>query len=109
MVANITIIKKIAAEYSFWIKTGTEKDTAQAPDDYREMNELVTMSHNEYSRKIQIQIVDDKEVEPDESFTIQLLHEETLEKLDGDDTECVVTIVDDVSDVEWIGFSDRTV
>ena len=46
-------------------------------------------------REIRIGIVDDPDWEPDEEFKVQLLDADTEEQLEGDDTECVVLILDE--------------
>lgn len=63
------------------------------------------MDADEAVRKIQIQIVEDKIVEPDEDFFIDLLHEDTLKRLDGEDTSCRVVITEKQSDLSVLGFS----
>jgi len=73
----------------------TADGTAKAGEDYVEKNELYTMKANENERNIKIEIIDDPEWEPDEDFKIQLLDEVSQERLDGVDTECKVTIIDE--------------
>ena len=53
------------------------------------------MKAHEKERNIQIIIVDDDQWEPDKDFKVQLLDEVSQEVLDGNDTECVVTILDE--------------
>ena len=45
--------------------------------------------------RIKIEINDDPDWEPDEDFYIRLLDEVTQKRLEGDDTECKVTIIDE--------------
>ena len=90
---TITIEKKIPEDFTFWVRT--QDGTAKAPEDYEEKNELFTMHKNEKEREIKIAIMDDPEWEPDEEFTVQLLDELTMKRLEGDDTECTVLIQDE--------------
>ena len=53
------------------------------------------MKADEKEREIRIGIVDDTDWEPDEEFKVQLLDADTEEQLEGDDTECVVLILDE--------------
>ena len=90
---TITIEKKIPEDFTFWVRT--VDGTAKAPEDYEEKNELFTMRHDEKERQIKIAIMDDPDWEPDEEFKVQLLDELTMQRLDGDDTECTVLIQDE--------------
>ena len=103
---TITIEKKIKEDVSFWVRT--VDDTAKAPSDYDAKNELITMKAHEGIRDIQIQIVDDDKWEPDKDFKVQLLDEVTQELLEGHDTECTVTILDEDRPGN-IGFKERIV
>lgn len=67
------------------------------------------MKADEMERRIQIQIVDDQEPEPDEHFSIQLLDEFTKEILPGIDTESQVTITDKQKEIDIVGFKDRSI
>jgi hypothetical protein len=77
-------------------------DTAVAPKDYTETDEVVTLKRNEPAEmKIQIPIVDDEEWEPDLDFYVELYDPNVLDtkgkpqRLAGDDTKCKVTILDE--------------
>lgn len=89
----MTIEKRVNEEYTFWVKT--QDGTAKAPEDYTAKNELITMRANEKERIIKIGIVDSEDWEPDEDFFVTLCHEETSERLAGENTQCKVTILDD--------------
>ena len=53
------------------------------------------MRKQEKEYKISIPIVDDEEWEPDLDFFVELYDAQTGEKLEGDDTVCKVTILDE--------------
>ena len=103
---TVTIEKKIREDVTFWVRT--VDGTAKAPSDYEAKNELITMKADEKWRDIQIIIVDDDQWEPDKDFKVQLLEEVNQELLDGSDTECVVTILDEDRPGN-IGFKERFV
>lgn len=103
---TVTIEKKINEDVSFWVRT--VDGTAKAPQDYDAKNELITMKAHEGTRDIQIAIVDDDQWEPDKDFKVQLREELSSELLEGADTECVVTILDEDRPGN-IGFKERVV
>ena len=90
---SIFIEKKVSKEVSFYVKT--TDDTAKAGEDYEAIDMLVIMQPKETEREIKIGIVDDPDWEPDEEFKVTLLEPETKKRLDGDDTECTVLILDE--------------
>ena len=90
---EITIEKKCADDFTFWLRT--EDGSATAGEDYIEKNELMMMAANEKERIIKIEIKDDTTWEPDEEFSIHLLDEVTQKRLDGEDTTCQVMIIDE--------------
>ena len=102
---EITIIKKVAEDMAFMVKT--VDDTATAPDDYEALERIVTMSKNEKEHKIQIAIVDDDIWEPDKDFLVQICNEEGVRK-EGSDTQCKVTILDE-DNPGVIGFETRNI
>lgn len=89
---EITIVKKVAEEMAFLIKT--EDDTATSPEDYDAYNEVYTMGKNEKEYKINIKIEDDDIWEPDKDFFVHLCSEDG-QRMDGNDTKCTVTILDE--------------
>ena len=103
---TVTIEKKIGEDVTFWVRT--VDDAAKAPGDYEAKNELITMKAHEKERNIRINIVDDDQWEPDKDFKVQLLDEVHQEVLEGADTECVVTILDEDRPGN-IGFKERFV
>ncbi len=90
---SIIVEKKVDKEVSFFIQTSD--GTAKAHKDYEPMNMHLTMSAKESEREIKIGIVDDPDWEPDEEFKVTLLEPETKTRLAGDDTECIVLILDE--------------
>lgn len=92
---EVTIVKKRKVEYTFGVRT---KDmTATAPKDYETEDKIVTMKASEIEYKFEVPIVDDEEWEPDLDFAIELYdpNTENSEILPGDDTKCIVTILDE--------------
>jgi len=92
----VTIVKKRkGVEFTFGIRT---KDmTATAPKDYSTEDKIITMKANDQEYKFEVAIVDDEEWEPDLDFAIELYdpNTESSEILPGEDTKCVVTILDE--------------
>lgn len=84
----------------------TVDGTAKAGEDYHEKNELFTMKSGEKERQVKIGIVNDADWEPDEEFKVQLIDEITQKRIQGDDTECTVTILDE-DKPGAIGFEER--
>lgn len=62
-------------------------------DDYIPIDEIIKISYLEY--KLEVKIVDDEGLEPDEDFYIEIYDPITKKRLIGDDTLTTVTIVDD--------------
>ena len=89
----ITLEKHIKEDFTFWLRTFD--GSAKAGSDYVAKHELLTMRFDENERRIKIEVLDDPDWEPDEEFFIRLLDEETQERLEGLDTECTVTIIDE--------------
>jgi len=80
-------------EISFGIRT--IKDTAVPEEDYISVDQKVTMAADEVETKIEIQIIDDNEWEPDMDFLVELYDLEGKDRLEGDDTQTRVTILDE--------------
>jgi len=66
------------------------------------------MKADETEREIKVAIVDDEGWEPDEDFYVRLLDIADQERLEGDDTECTVTILDEDKPGN-IGFVERQI
>ena len=90
---SVIIEKKCSRTFTFWART--VDGLAKAGEDYEGFDEKITMKADEKEREIRIGIVDDPDWEPDEEFKVQLLDADTEEQLEGDDTECVVLILDE--------------
>ena len=96
---EITILKKVTNEITFGYRT--IDDTAKAPKDYAQVEEIVTMKKRDTEFKIHIPIVDDEEWNPDLDFFVELFDPNNIDdkqcpiKLPGDDTRCKVTILDE--------------
>ena len=71
--------------------------TATSPKDYQTEDKIVTMRSDQIELKFNVPIVDDEEWEPDLDFAIELYdpNTEMLDILPGDDTKCVITILDE--------------
>ena len=55
----------------------------------------ITFEKGNTSYKISIDIVDDDSWEPDENFSVELYDPKTDQRLPGEDTRTIVTIIDD--------------
>ena len=71
--------------------------TATSPKDYQHEDKIHTMQASENEFKFEIPIVDDEEWEPDLDFAVELYdpNTEESERLQGDDTRCIITILDE--------------
>ena len=65
------------------------------PGDYESIDVKKTLIDGEIETTVQVKIVDDEGVEPDEDFYIELYDLESKERLPGEDTKTTVTILDD--------------
>ena len=90
---SVIIEKKVPHAFTFWART--IDGLAKAGEDYEGFDEKITMKADEKEREIRIAIVDDPDWEPDEEFKVVLLDENSEKRLAGDDTECVVLILDE--------------
>jgi len=78
----------------------TVSDTATHPKDYTHKDEIITMEKRDTEKKFLIPIVDDDEWEPDLDFYVELYDPnkdstDGKDRLQGDDTRCKVTILDE--------------
>ena len=101
----LTIEKKIQGDFTFRVMTFD--DTAKAGEDYECFNQIMTMSHKETERDIEIVILQDDQVELDEDFSVFILEEDGTPFSDKN-SKCVVTIIDDESEGN-IGFVDTEI
>jgi hypothetical protein len=53
------------------------------------------MSKREGEKTIEVDIIDNEDCQPDLDFYVEIYDVKTNERLDGDDTECKVTILDE--------------
>lgn len=78
---TLTIVKRTRDDFSFWVRTkgkptqsrnGTYEDehylTAVAGEDFEPLDQLITMKGENLEKDIDIKIIDDDEIEPDEYF-----------------------------------------
>lgn len=61
---------------------------------YEEVDEIYTMGTQQKQQKIKIKIIDDEDCMPESYFMVELYNPETGLRLEGEDTQCTVTIVD---------------
>lgn len=86
-------------DYTFGYRT--VDDTAKHPKDYAKTEDIITMKKRDTEVKIHIPIVDDEEWNPDLDFFVELFDPHSIDadqipkKLEGDDTRCKVTILDE--------------
>lgn len=92
-VLKVEIVKKLSGSYKVGVRT--VDDTANAGEDYEEIDKILEFKSSEDTKVIEIGIVDDNEWEPDEDFLIELYDPTTQDRLDGKDTQTRVTIIDD--------------
>jgi len=94
-ISIVVLKKKEAAAKSISFGIRTVEDTAQAGEDYTAIDQRVDMPRGTDRFQIEIPIVDDDSVEPDEDFYVELYDLDDKSRLQGDDTRCRVTIIDD--------------
>lgn len=105
-VISLTIIKKNQTEdFSFGLRTIELADadggiigkgTANPGKEYKPLDRSkLTMTKREQEKTIEVAIIDNEDCQPDLDFYVELYDPATGERLDGDDTECKVTILDE--------------
>jgi len=102
---NITIINKTNSMKS--IRIMTEPVTAVDGKDYEGVDFTTTVKANEKEKTFPITIYNDAEWEPDKDFKIYL-RDEDGQPITGEDTECIVTILDD-DRPGILGFEERQI
>lgn len=90
---NLPIHNRSGNAGSVWVRT--VNDTATAGEDYYPVDKELVFKAGEDKIEVQIGIIDDDDWEPDEDFFVELLDSKTMEALEGADTKCRVTIIDD--------------
>ena len=103
---EITICKKVNDELHLFVRTADE--TAKAPEDYEHLEREISMAKNEKETTIKVKIHDDDIWEPDKDFRVEICNKETKQKLEGDDTCCVVTILDE-DQPGILGFQEKSI
>ncbi len=103
---EITIVKKVAEDLLFFVRT--IDDTAKAPADYEHFEQLITMRKNEKETTVRVKVIDDMIWEPDKDFCVEICENEQGERMEGDDTRCTVTILDE-DQPGLIGFENKTI
>jgi hypothetical protein len=86
----------------------TLNDTAKAPEDYEHFEQLITMRKNENTTTIKVKVIDDMIWEPDKDFLIEICENEKGERMEGDDTRCMVTILDE-DQPGILGFENKSI
>lgn len=90
---EVTVLKKVQDEMLIYVRT--KDDTAKAPLDYTPYSEVIKMGAKESEYTFKVEIKDDDIWEPDKDFIIEICESEVGHRLIGDDTICVVTILDE--------------
>jgi len=88
----------------FYVRT--KDDTATAPDDYVHYEKVIQMGAKDTEMTVEVQIKDDEIWEPDKDFHIEICESQEGPRMEGDDTLCVVTILDEDQPGN-IGFTDK--
>jgi len=91
---SVTIIKKnLNSEGSYGVRT--VEDTAKEGREYDKFDEIVTFMGRDAEKTIDIVIHDNNDWQPDLTFSVEIYDIETQQRLDGDDTSCRITILDE--------------
>lgn len=72
---KVEVVKKCSGSLRVGVKT--VDDTANAGEDYKEIEEILEFSSSETTKIVEIGIIDDNEWEPDEDFLIELYDPDT--------------------------------
>mgnify|MGYP003695018961 FL=1 len=90
---EITILNKRQQEMTIGVRT--VEDTATSPKYFTRYEEEIYFQPRDTEKKIQIEIIDDDEWNPDLDFFVEIYDISNNERLSGDDTKCKVTILDE--------------
>jgi hypothetical protein len=91
---ELTILKHSQiGDVHFGVKT--IDSSAKEGHDYEKFSKQITMKQGETEKKIEINIIDNNEWEPDMDFAVELYDYDSEKRLDGDDTRAIVTILDE--------------
>lgn len=88
----VKILNKLKVANRIGIRT--LEGTATEHEDYEKIDKILEFEDGQEFISIEIGIVDDDIVEPDENFFVELYNPETQESLDGSDTITEVIIID---------------
>ena len=92
--AIFTVTLSEAADSDVTVEVSTQEDTASAADgDYIPLSETLTFAPGETSQTITVEVIGDTEVEPDETFFVNL--ENVSDNAEIDDGQGVGTILND--------------
>jgi solute carrier family 8 (sodium/calcium exchanger) len=91
-VVDVSVIR-FPAKGPLRVEYKTVEDTATGDVDYKHIEGILDFIDGEASKKISVEIIDDDEVEEDESFFVVLSNARPNAKIEGG--ECRVTIIDD--------------
>lgn len=86
----------------------TKDDTALDGEDYKAIDKVITITKGQAEHIVEIEIIDDDNWEPDEDFLVELYDPETKVRLQGEDTICRVTIIDD-DEPGQLSFAERNI
>lgn len=103
---DIAVLNKTGESFSVGVRTVDGE--AKEGDDYIKFNEVITFDKGMSEKSIKVGIIDDDDWEPDEDFYVELYEPEGQERLEGEDTKCTVTIIDD-DKPGVLSFENRTV
>merc|ERR1711871_267192 len=93
--AAITIIRKDGCKGNIKVRVTSKEGSAKAGTDFQAIDEYVTLRDNELEKSVMVKVVDDEQLEKNETFTLVLSQIEGEGATLGDVTEVTVTIVND--------------
>ena len=89
----VTVVRS-SGEDDLQVQYETEGVTANADEDYKETNGVLTFKQGELEKDIAIEIIDDDEPEEDEMFIVKLSNPSSNARI-GSEGMTIVTIIDD--------------
>jgi solute carrier family 8 (sodium/calcium exchanger) len=89
----VIIFNKKQSEISFGIRT--LEDTAFVGKDFKFMDQIVNLTADQTEYKLQVAVIDDDQWEPNRQFWLEIYDPKTKERMQGHDSKCKVTIIDD--------------
>ena len=91
---EVVILNKTGEVGKVGVRT-IDGEAKASDNDYVPLNETLEFEKGVESKIIKIKILDDDNWEPDEDFYVELYDTVTEMKLEGEDTRCTITILDD--------------